>query len=72
MAFSAKLRRIFLRYRKITLHTNGGRKTMDGLLNSVTRIVSGQWAHATPTDFGALALAIVLTAWFCTRFYGER
>ncbi len=45
---------------------------MDGLLNSVTRIVSGQWSSATPTDFGAVALAIVLTAWFCTRFYGER
>ena len=45
---------------------------IDGLLHSVSRMVSGQWASATPTDFGAMALAIVLAAWFCTRFYGER
>ena len=45
---------------------------MDGLLDSVIRKVSGHWAHATPTDFGALAIAIVVTAWFFTRFYGDR
>ncbi len=45
---------------------------MDGLLNSVMRTISGHWSSATPTDFGTMALAIVLSAWFFTRFYGDR
>ena len=45
---------------------------MDAFLNSVMRTVSGHWSNASPTDFGTLALAIVLSAWFFTRFYGDR
>ena len=45
---------------------------MNNLLESVMHNVAGRWASATPTDFGALALAIVISAWFFTRFYGDR
>lgn len=45
---------------------------MDNYLNSVIRIVSNRWSHATPEDFGALALTIVISAWFFTRFFGDR
>lgn len=45
---------------------------MDGQLDSVMRTISRHWSHATPTDFGVLAISIVIAAWFFTRFYGDR
>jgi len=27
------------------------------------------WDHATPNDFGMLAVAIVVAAWFVTKYY---
>jgi len=45
---------------------------MERLINSASRAITGHWETATPTDFGALALGIVLVSWFCTRFYGDR
>ena len=44
---------------------------MNSIVNNVTREVTHHWETATPTEFGALALAIVLVGWFCTRFYGD-
>lgn len=41
---------------------------IDHALNALGRL----WSHATPEDFGALAIAIVCAAWFFTRFYGDR
>ncbi len=41
---------------------------MNDVLDSVMRDVAGRWSHATPNDFGALAIAIVVSAWFFTRF----
>lgn len=29
------------------------------------------WSHATPNDFGMLAIAIVVSAWFVTKYYME-
>jgi hypothetical protein len=45
---------------------------MDSFINNVVRSALYHYENATPTDFGSLALAIVLVSWFCTRFYGER
>ncbi len=45
---------------------------MNGLVDSTMHMVSHRWANATPTDFGALALAIVVSAWFFSRFYCQR
>ena len=49
-----------------------GAREMDGQLDSVMRTISRHWSHATPTDFGVLAISIVIAAWFFTRFYGDR
>jgi hypothetical protein len=46
--------------------------TMDAHLDNLMRTVARHWSHATPTDFGALALTIVIASWFFTRFYGDR
>ncbi len=27
------------------------------------------WSHATPNDFGLLAITIVITAWFVSKYY---
>ena len=27
------------------------------------------WSHATPNDFGLMAVTIVVTAWFVTKYY---
>lgn len=45
---------------------------MDNFINNAVRSFLHHYEHATPTDFGALALAIVVGGWFCTRFYGDR
>ena len=45
---------------------------MDGMVDSVMHALGSRWASATPTDFGTLALVIVISAWFFTRFYGDR
>jgi hypothetical protein len=29
------------------------------------------WSHATPNDFGLLAITIVVSAWFVTKYYME-
>lgn len=41
-------------------------------IDSAMHAINRFWNHATPTDFGAVALAIVCCAWFFTRFYGDR
>lgn len=43
-------------------------RQIDHAMNAIGRL----WSNATPEDFGAMALAIVCSAWFFTRFYGNR
>lgn len=38
---------------------------MDGLLGDIEY----WWHHATPNDFGMLAIMIVVSAWFVTKYY---
>ncbi len=45
---------------------------MQSYINNTMRTALNHFENATPTDFGALALAIVLVSWFITRFYGDR
>ena len=42
---------------------------MDRFINSAIREIQIHWTHATPNDFGAIALGIVLVSWFFCRFY---
>lgn len=44
---------------------------MSNFINSAVRDALHHYENATPTDFGALALGIVVIGWFCTRFYGD-
>lgn len=44
---------------------------MTGLINRIGNDVVYHFENATPTDFGALALGIVIVSWFLTRFYSE-
>lgn len=33
--------------------------------------VINHWHHATPTDFGALALAVCILGWFISRYFAD-
>ena len=41
---------------------------MDRFIDSAFREIHTHWMHATPNDFGAIALGIVLVSWFFCRF----
>ncbi len=45
---------------------------MNSYVDSTMRSISNHWHNATPGDFGALALTIVITGWFFTRFGNSR
>jgi len=53
------------------VESTGRTKNMDNFINSAVREALHHYEHATPTDFGALALGIVVVSWFFSRFYGD-
>lgn len=41
---------------------------MDKFLDRIVPVISQGWANSTTGDFTAFALAIVILAWYFTRF----
>lgn len=38
-------------------------------INNLFEDIGMWWHRATPNDFGLLAITIVVTAWFVTKYY---
>jgi hypothetical protein len=37
-------------------------------VNNLVDDLLARWHNASPTDFGALALAVIVTAWFISKY----
>lgn len=44
---------------------------MERIINDAVRTTLHHYENATPSDFAALALAIIVIGWFMTRFHGD-
>ena len=48
--------------------------TLAELSHSIRHLVdrlADRWQHATPTDFGMLAVAVIITGWYVSRYLSE-
>ncbi|RLS37815.1 MAG: hypothetical protein DWH81_10705 [Planctomycetota bacterium] len=44
---------------------------MERFINDAVRTTLHHYEHATPSEFGILALGIIVVGWFITRFHGD-
>ncbi len=33
--------------------------------------LADRWHHATPTDFGMLAITVIIAGWYITRYWAD-
>jgi len=44
---------------------------MSLLANSLVSRLMDRWQHATATDYGVLAIGIIVIGWFISKYYGD-